>query len=308
MKKLLFMILALLLTSTTAFAFIDSYVISRDNLPEEAQAMLDKYFPKAKVSLIKIDCHLLKKADYDVRLTNGANSVRRYSAPVDGTSLVKNGYYPAGSLHGEKTVDEDGNSVTVFTDKAGRKVLERRGSSNDTYFVYNAYGQLRFVLSPEYQTAGYKEKYAYEYRYDARGNVVKRFIPGCGYTQYWYDRADRLTFMQDPTLREAGLYRFYLYDRAGRLAVQGTAATCSRSAAVNPVTYTHGSAGIGSTGYVMADPSRISSPVVESAAYYDSYTLPAAFTPLKLASPPPWASPPTAHPSAPSPTTTASGA
>lgn len=69
MKKLLFMILALLLTSTTALAFIDSYVISRDNLPEEA---LDKYFPKAKVSLIKIDCHLLKKADYDVRLTNGA--------------------------------------------------------------------------------------------------------------------------------------------------------------------------------------------------------------------------------------------
>ena len=42
MKKLLFMILALLLTSMTAFAFIDSYVISRDNLPEEAQAMLDK--------------------------------------------------------------------------------------------------------------------------------------------------------------------------------------------------------------------------------------------------------------------------
>ena len=230
--------------------------------------------------------HAAGKGRDIVRLTNPANSVRRYSAPVDGTSLVKNGYYPAGSLHGEKTVDEDGNSITVFTDKAGRKVLERRGSSNDTYFVYNAYGQLRFVLSPEYQTAGYKEKYAYEYRYDARGNVVKRFIPGCGYTQYWYDRADRLTFMQDPTLREAGIYRFYLYDRAGRLAVQGTAAACSRSAVANPVTYTHGSTGIGSTGYVMADPSRISSPVIESAAYYDSYTLPAAFTPLKLASPP----------------------
>ena len=230
--------------------------------------------------------HAAGKGRDIVRLTNAANSVRRYSAPVDGTSLVKAGYYPAGSLHGEKTVDEDGNSITVFTDKAGRRVLERRGSSNDTYFVYNAWGQLRFVLSPEYQTAGYKEKYAYEYRYDTRGNVVKRFIPGCGYTQYWYDRADRLTFMQDPTLREAGLYRFYLYDRAGRLAVQGTAAACSRSAAVNPVTYTHGSPGIGSTGYVMADPSRISAPVVESATYYDTYTLPAAFTPLKLASAP----------------------
>lgn len=33
--------------------------------------MLNEYFPRAKVSLIKIDRHLLKKTDYDVRLTNG---------------------------------------------------------------------------------------------------------------------------------------------------------------------------------------------------------------------------------------------
>lgn len=34
--------------------------------------MLAEYFPKAKVSLIKIDRHLLKKTDYEVRLTNGS--------------------------------------------------------------------------------------------------------------------------------------------------------------------------------------------------------------------------------------------
>ena len=221
-----------------------------------------------------------------MRVTNAANSVRRYSAPVTGTSLVKEGFYAPGTLHGETTVDEDGNSLTVFTDKSGRKVLERRGSNNDTYFVYNIYGQLRFVLSPEYQSAGYKEKYAYEYRYDERGNVVKKFIPGCGYTQYWYDRADRLTFMQDPLLREAGLYRFFLYDRAGRLALQGTCTACDRSGTTNTVTYTHGAAGVGSTGYVMTDASRITSPVIESVTYHDSYSLPAGFTPLKLATPP----------------------
>ncbi len=230
--------------------------------------------------------HAASKGRDVIRLTNAANSVRRYSAPVDRVSLVKEGYYPAGSLHGEKTVDEDGRSLTVFTDKYGRKVLERRGAGNDTYFVYNIYGQLRYVLSPEYQTAGYKDEYAYEYRYDARGNVVKKYIPGCGYTQYWYDRADRLTFMQDPTLREKGLYRFFLYDRAGRLAVQGTCASCTRSETPNPVTYRHGAAGVCSTGYVMKDVSRITAPVLESATYYDSYTLPVAFTPLKLASPP----------------------
>ena len=72
MKKFLLIIIALFISVTSANAFIDSYVISRDNLPDEAQKMLEEYFPKAKVSLIKIDRHLLKKPDYDVRLTNGS--------------------------------------------------------------------------------------------------------------------------------------------------------------------------------------------------------------------------------------------
>ena len=33
--------------------------------------MLSEHFPKAKISSIKIDRHLLKKTDYDVKLTNG---------------------------------------------------------------------------------------------------------------------------------------------------------------------------------------------------------------------------------------------
>lgn len=52
-------------------AFIDSYSINRDKLPDAAKEMLDEHFPKAKVSSIKIDRHLLKKTDYDVRLVNG---------------------------------------------------------------------------------------------------------------------------------------------------------------------------------------------------------------------------------------------
>ena len=71
MKKIIFILLAVILSASSAFAFIDSYVVKRENLPEEAQQMLTEYFPKAKVSLIKVDRHLLKKTDYDVRLTNG---------------------------------------------------------------------------------------------------------------------------------------------------------------------------------------------------------------------------------------------
>ena len=55
----------------TSHAIIDSYTIDRDKLPEEAQQMLKQYFPKSKVGMIKIDRHLLKKPDYEVRLVNG---------------------------------------------------------------------------------------------------------------------------------------------------------------------------------------------------------------------------------------------
>ncbi len=57
---------------TATFAFpADKYTLSREELPEAAREMLDKYFPKAKIGMIKIDKHLLKKTDYDVRLVDG---------------------------------------------------------------------------------------------------------------------------------------------------------------------------------------------------------------------------------------------
>lgn len=71
MKKLILFLLLLITSAGAAYAFIDSYTIDRKNLPEPAREMLDKYFPKAKVGMIKVDRHLLKKTDYDVRLVNG---------------------------------------------------------------------------------------------------------------------------------------------------------------------------------------------------------------------------------------------
>ncbi len=55
----------------TLSASADKYTINRENLPEAAREMLDEYFPKAKVGMIKVDRHLLKKTDYDVKLVNG---------------------------------------------------------------------------------------------------------------------------------------------------------------------------------------------------------------------------------------------
>ncbi len=65
-------IISLVMVIATVFgARADKYTIDRDALPATAQEFLTKHFPKAKVGMIKVDRHLLKKTDYDVRLVNG---------------------------------------------------------------------------------------------------------------------------------------------------------------------------------------------------------------------------------------------
>lgn len=72
LRKIIIMIVMMVGTISVFAALpFDKYSINRNDLPEAAKEMLDEYFPKAKVSMIKVDRHLLKKTDYDVKLTNG---------------------------------------------------------------------------------------------------------------------------------------------------------------------------------------------------------------------------------------------
>lgn len=69
MKKIILTLL--LIVTGFGAANADKYTIDRSQLPESAQQFLTKYFPKSKVGMIKVDRHLLKKTDYDVKLVNG---------------------------------------------------------------------------------------------------------------------------------------------------------------------------------------------------------------------------------------------
>lgn len=72
LKKLIFlMVIVFGVISASAKLPLDKYSINRQDLPEMAQQMLTEHFPKAKVSMVKVDRHLLKRTDYDVKLTNG---------------------------------------------------------------------------------------------------------------------------------------------------------------------------------------------------------------------------------------------
>ena len=148
-----------------------------------------------------------------------------------------------------------------------------RTAAGDTYYVYNTLGQLRFVLSPAFnKKSPSKTMFAYEYRYDSRGRMTMKILPkgssNGATTQYWYDRADRMAYMKDAVL--GSRYRFFLYDKLGRLCVQGTCSGGSLSESILSTTsYLCGSAGICNTGYSV--PYTISDPWLEIVNYYDDY-------------------------------------
>jgi len=190
------------------------------------------------------DWHNAQKGIIKEYQSNTANSVKCYHAVLNNNSIIENGFYAQNTLYAEKTTDEDGRGVTVYSDKLGRKVLERRDTDNDTYFVYDDLGDLRFVLPPQVAyyykditeatistTSTQMLQYGYEYRYDSRHNCIYKRLPGCDPVYYVYDKAGRCILSQDGKQRTSGVWTFMLPDVYGRTGLTGT---CT-----NSITYTN---------------------------------------------------------------------
>ncbi|WP_220400440.1 hypothetical protein, partial [Bacteroides caccae] len=83
--------------------------------------------------------------------------------------------YADGSLRGIRSEDEDGNMHWEFYNSENQLVLSRILDGDtffDTYFVYDEYGNLVFVLPPGYQDHPDLDLYAYIYRYDYLDRLV----------------------------------------------------------------------------------------------------------------------------------------
>ena len=159
------------------------------------------------------------------RMAVPAGVVKKYSVDSNG-ELVCDGTYPYGMLMSCTTTDEDGRSMTVYTNVHENTILERRGTDNDTYYVYDTYGRLSYVLPPMCQNDSLMmSKYWYRYKYDDRGRCIEKQLPGCEPVKYWYDNANRLQSEQDGHLRSQSLYRNYRYDAIGRLTLQTISGT-----------------------------------------------------------------------------------
>ncbi|SNZ01919.1 DUF6443 domain-containing protein [Flagellimonas pacifica] len=182
-------------------------------------------------------------------MANTANEVKRYKVETSFAnntympSLGDDGHYAQNQLYKNITKDENhtgGNEHTTveFTDKQGRTVLKRTYApvglpseveAHDTYYVYDDYGNLTYVLPPKMEagTAPFTnimdnmDELGYQYVYDHRNRLVEKKVPGKGWEYIVYNNLDQPVLTQDALLRPNKWWLFTKYDAFGRVAYTG---------------------------------------------------------------------------------------
>ncbi|MCP9201291.1 DUF6443 domain-containing protein [Gramella sp. GC03-9] len=192
--------------------------------------------------------------------TNTSSEVRNYQVSLTYTNgiyeptLSSGGYYATGELYKTITKDENHTSGTAhtteeFTDKQGRVVLKRTyadsdnngdgdttdsGETNakhDTYYVYDDYGNLTYVLPPKVIhdsiSTTEKNELCYQYKYDRRNRLAEKKVPGKGWEYIVYNKLDQPVLTQDANMRGVNSgeptdqWLFTKYDAFGRVAYTG---------------------------------------------------------------------------------------
>ncbi len=219
-------------------------------------------------------------------LVNAAGEVRQWTAGnLTGTSLSTSKNYDAGTLYKTVITDENGHTTTEFRDKLDQVVLKRvQGPDSDlnTYYVYDDYNLLRFVIPPEASkqlvdntslanNADFRQKYLFVYQYDNRRRMGSKQVPGGGTTTMKYDQWDRLVLSQSALQASRGEWSFTKYDELNRPIITGvtTSSTVSGSRFE-----TRNSSTVGYT--LSGSPHSVSEGNVRTVTYYDDYGFPHA--------------------------------
>lgn len=237
---------------------------------------------------------------YLANSTSGELSCALYVV-ASASSLQRKGLYAAGELYVTKTTGEDGHVSYTFTDKLGQVVLERVMDGtvmNDTYYVYDDFGCLRYVLPPSSSelltaTATWPDthtalvNYAYVYKYDGRNRCIQKWLPGIDSVEMRYDKADRLVFSQDGNQRSKPEkeWTFHLYDDFGRPTVTGVLVSDTVPDMTETVVRSTYNGGTALGGY-FAIPSLSGSVKLLTVNYYDDHVFTAGVSQLAYVDPP----------------------
>ncbi|MFY1046780.1 DUF6443 domain-containing protein [Chryseobacterium sp. GP-SGM7] len=186
------------------------------------------------------------KFDYDANI---AGEVIKFTTTTvwenNATKSTVNstGTYASSQLYKNTVTDEDGNKTIEFKNGQGQTLLVRKmldaTTKIDTYYVYNEYNQLAFVIPPLASIATLDEtalnNLCYQYRYDGENRLVEKKLPGKGWEYMVYDKADRLIFTQDAVMQPTGKWLFTKYDRFGRVIYTGIVSGSDRAGMQNMI-------------------------------------------------------------------------
>ncbi len=186
--------------------------------------------------------------------TNVVNEVVSFTVTFTGgdpekPQLVQNNHYAPNQLVVTITKDEnwtpaDGDLHTTkeYKDKQGRVILKRTynnsstssggggaaggGQAHDTYYVYDRFGNLTYVIPPKVNTADgvsttELSELCYQYAYDHRNRLIEKKIPGKGKEYIIYNTLDQPVLTQDANLRAKSRWLFTKYDAFGRVVYTG---------------------------------------------------------------------------------------
>ncbi len=170
---------------------------------------------------------------YDANTT--ADAVKKYTTVTtweNGATksvISQSTNYPAAQLYKNTVTDEDGNQTIEFKNGEGQVLLVRKMNvtqSVDTYYVYNEFNQLAYVIPPLASNTitlslSDLDNLCYQYKYDGRNRLVEKKLPGKGWEFMVYDKADRLVFTQDAMMRPTSKWLFTKYDQFGRVILTG---------------------------------------------------------------------------------------
>jgi len=161
-------------------------------------------------------------------------------------SISETGTYAANELYKNIVKDENwvsgvNNTTEEYSDKLGQVVLKRNynnGQAHDTYYAYDVYGNLSYVLPPLANgsiTTQSLDLYGYQYRYDHRNRLIEKKLPQKDWEYLVYDNGDRVV-MSGPVYSPFGDgskgWIINKYDVLGRIIFKGYYAGSTFTSAV----------------------------------------------------------------------------
>ncbi|WP_394776830.1 DUF6443 domain-containing protein [Flavobacterium sp.] len=150
---------------------------------------------------------------FDYQTNTSGDAVKLYRVTTSwqpGQGLYEIGYpeegnYAENELYKTVTYDENSGAspsessgaIVEFKNKEGQVVLKRTynsGERHDTYYLYDIYGNLTYVIPPKVTGAIDLDKLnglCYQYKYDDRNRLVEKKLPGKQWEFIVYDKLDR---------------------------------------------------------------------------------------------------------------------